>query len=545
MNILDLDPQSFEVYLAESNPPPEQREFLLREYRKRNSSLAPGYEAIQAAEQELIDEDRRRLSMLPASVPEGMSFYDAVREGEAEMALPGFLTGTAESAMNVADMPSATLRGPVSQDEMEQTAQETAEYLMLGAAPAVGRAAVEGVDPNTARMFVGPNTKNPTARQAMTRAEELMAEGLDPETIWRMTSEEFPDTPASVLPDGTPFYEVSDENIMTRNLIDEEVSDPEVAEYLRSEIPSSGENKQLLSEILLADELYADVPGVASTQTLLQATGLRPDVGGTYTPADAPLPAQIKVREQYSSQPKTQAEVLLHEVQHGVQEETGLPGGTNIPAMDTAIRDALVPERQAQEKLNVLYDNIESIQRGFDAPEELVLPFLQRLDKNALQVADTNQKNRLKVINAAKQPSTGQYGDARGLYMRNPGEALARLTADRRRLTMEQRRKKPPMRQLEKGISDLLAWENLADVRSGQDVRQLFDFETPSVEGISAPAYSEAVDIFVRNQLRDLVEDTTKELEGVASPEQRSKIIEAGQKRIDKVFNKALSSYKE
>lgn len=545
MNILDLDPQSFEVYLAESNPPPEQREFLLQEYRKRNSAFAPGYEAIQEAERELAEEGRRRLSVLPASVPQGMSFFDAIQAGEAELALPAFLTGTAESAMTAVDMPGATLRGPVSADEMEQAATDLSEYLMLGAAPAVGRAVVKGVDPNTARMFVGPKTQNPTAKQALDRAVELFDGGDSPEDIWRKTSEEFPDTPASVLPDGTPFYEISDENTMTRNLIDQEVLDPETAEYLRSQLVASPENTdQLLSEILMADELYADVPEVASLKTYLRSTSVPGQYDGIYYRREGPLDPKIKVRAGLQSSPQRQASVLLHEGQHGVQEASGLPGGTNPDAMQKAIDDAMLPELMPRVKLNNLSSDIESIQRGFDAPDELVLPFLQRLDKNALTLADTQTKNRLKVINAAKQPKTGQYGGARGLYLRNPGEALARLTADRRRLTMEQRRAKSPMRQLEGGISDLLAWENLAEVRSGQDVRQLFDFESPAIEGVDANSYAEAVDIFVRNQLRDIVEDTTTELRSVVTPEQRAKVIEAGQNRIDKIFNKALSSYK-
>lgn len=273
MNILDLDPDSFEVYLAESNPSPEQRKFLLDEYQKRRSALAPGFEAIQQAEQELADEGRRRLDVLPASVPEGMSFYDAVMAGEADLAVPGMLTGGAEAAMTAADMPAATLTGPTSQETMEESAMTLSELLMLGAAPSVVRAAAEGVDPNTARMFVGRGTKNPKAQESLTRAEELFAEGQDPEDIWRKTSEEFPDAPASVLPDGTPFYEVSDENVLTRNLLKEEVSDPDARAYYESQIQPGGADYQLLSEIMMADELYGDVPGIQSLPTQLESRG--------------------------------------------------------------------------------------------------------------------------------------------------------------------------------------------------------------------------------------------------------------------------------
>ena len=545
MNILDLDPQSFEVYLAESNPPPEQRKFLLDEYQKRRSALAPGFEAVQRAEQELADEGRRRLSILPASVPEGMSFYDAVMAGEADFATPGMLTGSAESLMTAADMPAATLTGPTSQETIEDSATELSEYLLLGAAPAVARAAVDGVDPNAARMFVGRGTKNPTAQKALTRAEELLAEGEDPETIWRTTSEEFPDTPASVLPDGTPFYEVSDENVLTRGLIGEEVTDPDGPAYYRSQIQPGSEDYRALSEIMLADELYADVPGVKTLKTQLEGRGLPRGAAGVYYRGEPPLlPPKIKVDQNLKYSPQSQAKTLLHEVQHGVQAETGLPGGTSPDYTGELISEALMPELTAQTRLNMYDKLIPRLQKDFNAPDELVSPFLQKLDKKALELADAKQKAQLRITNAAKQPKTGQYGGARGLYMRDPGEALARLTGDRRRMTMEQRRAKSPMRQLEGGISDLLAWENLAKVETGQDVRKLFDIPDPKIDGVGASSYVEAVEIFTGNQLPIIIQETVEELKSVTSPEQRTKVIEAGQKRIDKVFNKALTSYK-
>ncbi len=174
MNILDLDPQSFEVYLAESNPPPERRKFLLDAYQQRRSALAPGFEAIQQAEQEMADEGRRRLNVLPASVPEGMSFYDAVMAGEADFATPGMLTGSAESLMTAADMPAATLTGPTSQETMEDAAVEAAAAMIPGgvavrAADEVAgatRAAIDDAQVAQAQWFVLKNTPRGTTGKA-------------------------------------------------------------------------------------------------------------------------------------------------------------------------------------------------------------------------------------------------------------------------------------------------------------------------------------------------------------------------------------------
>ena len=160
INILDLDPESFEVYFREGqrDRTPEQNQFLLEAYRKRQSSLSPFYDAMEAANQEVADEGRRRLNVLPFTVPQGLSFFDALQAGEQELAAPGFLVGTAESAANVVDMPSATLRGPVSAEARDQAAVELSEYLMAGAAPAVVRATTRGVYPTIVRMAgIGDN----------------------------------------------------------------------------------------------------------------------------------------------------------------------------------------------------------------------------------------------------------------------------------------------------------------------------------------------------------------------------------------------------
>ena len=167
MNLLDLDPQSFEVYLAESNPPPEQRKFLIDEYQKRRSLFAPGFEAIQQAEQELADEGRRRLNILPASVPQGMSFYDALAAGKADFAVPGMFTGIGESLMTAVDMPVATLTGPTSFETMEESAQTLSELMIGLAAPAILRAASQGVDPTVVRMSgIGDNGGPPMEDKA-------------------------------------------------------------------------------------------------------------------------------------------------------------------------------------------------------------------------------------------------------------------------------------------------------------------------------------------------------------------------------------------
>jgi hypothetical protein len=526
MNILDLSPQEFEVYLAESDPAPERRKFLLDEYQKRRSGLSPFFSALESADAEMADEERRRLNLLPASVPEGMSFFDAVRAGEAEFATPGMFMSAGEEIARGVDMPAATLTGPVSRESMEEVAPAIAETMALGALPGIARAAREGVDPSTTRMFIGQGTSNPYAEDAMFRARELFLAGEDPETIWSVTSQEFPGTPASVMPDGTPFYEVSDE-----------------ASRVLEASPEERASARPLSEVLASELLYEDVPRMGEVPTELEGSGME-GYRGLYNPDYEGAGPRIKIATGMQNKPKEQRGVLLHETQHAVARETGLPAGTNPERQQYFINQALEPERQLQRDLNATGESFLKQVQDLNLPTNLALPFLQRLDKNAAQIADSTRQSYLKIANAAKQPQTGQYGGARGLYYRSPGEALARLTDLRADYPLEKRRRISPMRTLSMDPSNRIDWENLTTVESPQDVRNLFGVEQPEIEGLPASSYVEAVDVFSRNQLPDIIDDAREALRAATDPAEQDKIVEQTQQRIDKIFNKALTSYK-
>jgi len=199
MNILDLDPQEFEGYFLEGydERTPEENEFLLEAYRKRNSALSPAFDAVQTSE---ID-GGRRLNVVPATIPQGMTFFDALREGEADLAVPGMLLGGAEAALSAVDMPAATMRGPVSERAMRQAATDTAGMMALGAAPAISRAAAQGVDPSMVRS-AGPSNNLEVSKKD---ASKIFGEGServryrDPETEGEIEVVVRPDGSASVL----------------------------------------------------------------------------------------------------------------------------------------------------------------------------------------------------------------------------------------------------------------------------------------------------------------------------------------------------------
>lgn len=151
--LLDLEPRAFLSAMDELGLPPDQRDYLLREYRRQSSPLARAYQGIQSIREGDLEEGRTRASLLPMTRPEGMTGYEALRSGEAEFAVPEFLLGGVESALNMLDMPGATLRGPVSEAEAVETAGELAGTLALPTLAARPEA-------NVARMFGGRGTQS-------------------------------------------------------------------------------------------------------------------------------------------------------------------------------------------------------------------------------------------------------------------------------------------------------------------------------------------------------------------------------------------------
>jgi hypothetical protein len=329
MNILDLGPTEFLAALDELGIVGEQRDALVSQY----SDPSRGYER----------DERPFLTRLADNV---IGFDDGV-ETQGERIGQGartFFDAVRADPLGTAGGMISDLYGQVERGvQGNLTPFETFELAGILSLPTVGAR----FDPNVARMFGGRGTTNEYADRAMDRAEALRDEGLSVEDIWRRTAEEFPDAPASVLPDGRPFYEMPDAEALTQSLAQSraqtladqalQATDPEerallTGEALRllNEQPASGVLSTPLVDVMSHPQLYQDFPGVGNIKAQMAAS-LPSNVGGQYyPPASSSTAGVAQVSSRYRNQPESQAEVLLHEVQHGVAGVTGeLPQGTN------------------------------------------------------------------------------------------------------------------------------------------------------------------------------------------------------------------------
>jgi hypothetical protein len=126
MNPLDLSPAEFQDFLTEERQyrSPEQIDDLIRRYNAANSLSGRLAGLLEP------QEGRRRTSILPASVPEGMSLMEALQSGEAEFAIPqgvvDMVTGTVRGVEN----PALAAQGRIPASDMNAAGFETAASAM-------------------------------------------------------------------------------------------------------------------------------------------------------------------------------------------------------------------------------------------------------------------------------------------------------------------------------------------------------------------------------------------------------------------------------
>jgi len=146
MNPLDLSPAEFQDFLTEERQyrSPEQIDDLIRRYNAANSLSGRLAGLLEP------QEGRRRTSILPASVPVGMSLMEALQSGEAEFAIPqgvvDMVTGTVRGVEN----PTLAAQGRIPESDMNASGFETAAAAM-GLASLFGKAPADAVGANMLR----------------------------------------------------------------------------------------------------------------------------------------------------------------------------------------------------------------------------------------------------------------------------------------------------------------------------------------------------------------------------------------------------------
>lgn len=128
MDIFELSPREFRSFLEEERQyrTPEQIDDLMRRYNQANS-LSGRLSGLLAPQ-----EGRRRATFFPASVPEGMSLFDAVRSGEADFAVPQGIVDMVVGGVQGVENPGLAAQGRIPAADMETAALQTAGTAMAG-----------------------------------------------------------------------------------------------------------------------------------------------------------------------------------------------------------------------------------------------------------------------------------------------------------------------------------------------------------------------------------------------------------------------------
>jgi hypothetical protein len=281
------------------------------------------------------------------------------------------------------------------------------------------------------------------------------------------------------------------------------------------------------------------------------AASLPSNVGGYYyPPPSASTAGVIQVSSRRRNQPGPQADTLVHEAQHGVAGVTKeLPGGINPDELRNYI--ARLENRTSQyqndaiaesENLTARLDNLESYfaDQGSDALlayEQIVDPLIGRIGM-AEEAAKVPHRSLTETL-------YGQEGVSRGfqtqdpsysLYYMDPGEALARLTASRREMSMAERGATTPMETLRQE-SRPIEWDELTKIGSEDDLRNYMqdrfniDLSEPTIEGVDPYSYFRALNRTVSNS-QGIIEETVNALRGATDNASFRRIIAEGRDRV-------------
>jgi hypothetical protein len=150
MNVLELSPREFRSFLEEERQyrTPEQIDGLMRRYNQANS-LSGKLSGLLAPQ-----EGRRRATFFPASVPEGMSLFDAVRSNEAEFSVPQGIVDMVTGTVRGVESPTLAAQGRIPASDMNIAGFESAASAM-GLASLFGKVPTGSLGANTLRVYHG------------------------------------------------------------------------------------------------------------------------------------------------------------------------------------------------------------------------------------------------------------------------------------------------------------------------------------------------------------------------------------------------------
>jgi len=298
-NVLDLPPSEFNSFIEEEKQYRSADEInnLLRQYNDNNSIFGSLKKLFAAPE------GTRRTNYFPASVPEGMSLFESLKSGDADFAMPQALLDTITFGAKGLENPGIALRGTMPSDEMATAGMESAG-LAMGASGLLAGKNLFNYDPTTARIFAGKRgTLHDTDRfRKINEAEDLFAQGKNNREVFNQTG-------VFKGADGQLRFEIDDRKSKVMDAV-----------------PAGTELK--LGEYLDHPDLYALYPNLKKTPIKFK-NKLDMEGRGSFSPSSKTITLAI-------DDPSKMRSVLMHEVQHAVQDKEGFSGGSN-PAYDYSI----------------------------------------------------------------------------------------------------------------------------------------------------------------------------------------------------------------
>ena len=295
MNVLDMPRRDFRFYLDELRTmgADEARiNYLRDQYRQKNSFSGILQNLFQPKE------GTRRTNILPYSVPEGMSLYEAQRAGETPLlpnAVPQGVLDTISGVVKALENPGFAMSGLLNADEMERAATETATTLLSGGLAARGRNALRR-NPDVASIFAGPkaNLSDAQTEKAL-KAEIMMEDGIRENKI-------FDETQRFIGGDNILRFEIPDDTSKIKNT--------DIGDYK-------------LADVIEHPELFEAYPSLENMPVQITEDL---NARGAYRPSEKSI--RILANRPADEMKST----LLHEIQHAVQDHEGFLGQGSTPS---------------------------------------------------------------------------------------------------------------------------------------------------------------------------------------------------------------------
>jgi hypothetical protein len=306
-NILDLDPFAFAAALEELQLSKEDAARLREQYRQKQSPFAGAKEALKP------EEGRNTSDILPVSVPEGMSIAEGVTSGNWDWAIPEGLSGGATAALEGIEAPGQIASGvPFSGQELQDAAWKTAGTAAAGSLTAP-------VPDGSTRMFGGMRAKKfPWDRYDQYGWQkydaELKGKKFDEDLAWEDFGVE--DTPEGVV------FQIDPAGATVK-------APAQVDKKLDSIIRVTGRASFDMGEVFDFPELFENYPVLKQFRVSVRdrdQSGKPLKRGGWFDATNY----EIVIGVDTAKNPEEFREVMLHELQHGIQAAENTTGGAAV-----------------------------------------------------------------------------------------------------------------------------------------------------------------------------------------------------------------------